>query len=516
MSAFLFRTAKVVDDSSLRLAGTSGLVVADLARGPVLYATARGDSGLSAFRFHTDGQFELIQSVSSAGARKLLGAGDLVTVEVDGSDFVVTTAFYHNAVQAYSLAAGGQMISRTALEDDVIYDPKTDQPGVRDGGSEIALFGADSIESFDINGQPHIAVGASYDGSIMLASLGSNGTITPVSSVFDTDQTHLAGIDDFASTVINGQRYFVAVSPTEQGISVFSLGSDGQFVNVDNVSTGPEIVLGRLTSVEITETAGGTYVIVAGRGNWPVSVFHMDGEGALTLTDRVTGAEAQNIFNSFSITSFSTDGKTFVAFGSDKGGISIFRLADNGKVSLITEIDHDLPSRTGPTDDLIVKMFGDKVFILAAGQAGDGFTSYRFFPDAAGIEHMGSVGNDVIIGSLKHDVLVGLDGNDVIRGKSGGDRILDGDGKDLMWGGPGRDVFEFTTDGKQDKIQDFQDGFDRIDISGAGVTKLSDIQMTQVNSKTLLMAYADETIFVKGYSGSDLSVAQLDTDDFIF
>ncbi len=516
MAAFLFQTAKVADNSSLLLGGVAGLATARVATGVVLYAAARHESGLSAYALQSDGQVQLVQQVTSAGNRFLRGAGDMLSVQIDGNAHLVTTAFYQNTVQTYALNTGGKLFSRAPLTDDVIYDPKTDEPGIRGGGDELALFGADSVVSFSFNDQPHIIVGATYDGGMTLARLETDGSITPVSTVFDTDESHLAAVDDIAITLLNGQRFVVAVSPGEQGISVYRLGDDGSFAFASSVSTGPDIVLGRLTSVEVVETSGGTYVIVAGRGNWPVSTFRLDETGALTLTDRVTGAEAANLFDSYAMTTFTAVGKTFVAIGGDTGGISVFRLSPNGQISLVTEIDHDLPRRTNPTTDLMVEVFGDKIYIIAAGQSGDGFATYRFFPDAVGVEVQGTDSADTIRGGFKSDVLVGLDGDDIIQGKSGADTLLDGGGKDLVWGGPGRDVFEFTADGKQDKLQDFHDGFDLIDLTAAGVDRMSDMTLSQVNAKTVLISYADETLFLKGYAGQDLSAAQIGADDFIF
>ena len=123
----------------------------------------------------------------------------------------------------------------------------------------------------------------------------------------------------------------------------------------------------------------------------------------------------------------------------------------------------------------------------------------------------------MLIGTPKGDVLIGDGGDDRIKGKSGHDRILDGHGKDQVWGGPGRDVFEFAHDDKQDKLRDFQDGFDLIDISAApGVDDLSDVTLSQVNASTVLMDIDGEALFIRGYQNGELSVAQLDASDFIF
>ncbi|MEO1613652.1 MAG: hypothetical protein AAFU55_15050, partial [Pseudomonadota bacterium] len=104
-----------------------------------------------------------------------------------------------------------------------------------------------------------------------------------------------------------------------------------------------------------------------------------------------------------------------------------------------------------------------------------------------------------------------------IKGKSGHDRILDGVGKDLLWGGPGRDVFEFIHDDQQDKLRDFQDGLDLIDLSDApGVDDLTDLDITQVNVANVKIEIDGELLFIRGYGNDALDVAQLGPEDFIF
>ncbi|CAK27816.1 Uncharacterized protein wiht hemolysin-type calcium-binding regions [Synechococcus sp. RCC307] len=83
----------------------------------------------------------------------------------------------------------------------------------------------------------------------------------------------------------------------------------------------------------------------------------------------------------------------------------------------------------------------------------------------------GQNGRDVLNGGGGNDVLLGGGGNDQLRGGSGNDRLVGNQGNDHLWGGAGRDTFVLSEGSGYDRIRDFRDGVDRIQV-GAGVDNL--------------------------------------------
>jgi Ca2+-binding RTX toxin-like protein len=102
---------------------------------------------------------------------------------------------------------------------------------------------------------------------------------------------------------------------------------------------------------------------------------------------------------------------------------------------------------------------------------------------------MGDAGNDGLEGGRGSDVLRGGDGNDGLRGgegndwlrgeagadhlsgDAGDDWLLGAEGRDTLAGGSGADTFAFWDEGDsspiaRDIIRDFEQGRDRIDLSG--------------------------------------------------
>ncbi|MDF2732354.1 MAG: hypothetical protein K0S92_985 [Desertimonas sp.] len=96
-----------------------------------------------------------------------------------------------------------------------------------------------------------------------------------------------------------------------------------------------------------------------------------------------------------------------------------------------------------------------------AGDAG----ADRLFGEAGDDSLDGGRGDDLLVGGGGSDTLTGGGGVDQLRGGGGAD-VLDGKaGQDVMTGGPGADVFAFSVlDGNVDRILDFAEGEDRLDL----------------------------------------------------
>jgi serralysin len=146
-----------------------------------------------------------------------------------------------------------------------------------------------------------------------------------------------------------------------------------------------------------------------------------------------------------------------------------------------------------------------------------------------GIERLlGSAFDDTLTGSAAVNRLGGGAGDDTLTAGAGADRlfgdagddILAGEaGDDQLTGGAGADVFVFTPGSGLDRILDFEDGIDRIAISGFGAAFdtpaewIAAAVQVGVNLDIRLPdpgAATTTTIRIR-----DFSLAQLDADDFL-
>jgi Ca2+-binding RTX toxin-like protein len=158
-------------------------------------------------------------------------------------------------------------------------------------------------------------------------------------------------------------------------------------------------------------------------------------------------------------------------------------------------------------NDVILGLGGsDEMYGGAGNDYLDGGTGYNFMHGDGGNDTLtlkdstnggdafGDEGNDTLIGSdmeFTYTSLNGGAGNDTLRagtgyytsmnGDIGNDVLVAGIGWDQMSGGSGADLFvmgsTWNTEGFADAIYDFEDGIDRIDLRGSGLT-FADLTIT--------------------------------------
>lgn len=126
---------------------------------------------------------------------------------------------------------------------------------------------------------------------------------------------------------------------------------------------------------------------------------------------------------------------------------------------------------------------------------------------------IGGAGNDKIFGGSGQDILLGGSGRDKIFGGSGDDMITGGSGNDWMKGGGGSDTFIFAEGSGHDKIMRFQDGKDKIDLSGYGIEDFSEIEdgISGGFFRTKIELSEEDSITLVGSWN-----VHLDESDFIF
>ena len=118
----------------------------------------------------------------------------------------------------------------------------------------------------------------------------------------------------------------------------------------------------------------------------------------------------------------------------------------------------------------------------------------------------GSSRSNELIGNFGNDTLSGAGGNDTLRGGDGADLLIGGRGNDFLFGGLGRDVFQFNSGSGSDRIRDFENGIDRIQVLGVAFDSLTFAQ----DGNSTLITYGANVIRVDG-----ILPGLLDAGDFI-
>ncbi len=130
----------------------------------------------------------------------------------------------------------------------------------------------------------------------------------------------------------------------------------------------------------------------------------------------------------------------------------------------------------------------------------------------------GEGGSDVLTGGSRSDYLFGGDDSDFLYGggrrdylfgDAGNDVISGGAGNDMLHGGEGYDIFVFAPTEGRDRVLDFTDGEDLLDLTAFGVD-FEDVNVRETSSGVRLDV-GDMRIFLDG-----VDVEAIDATDFLF
>jgi Ca2+-binding RTX toxin-like protein len=93
----------------------------------------------------------------------------------------------------------------------------------------------------------------------------------------------------------------------------------------------------------------------------------------------------------------------------------------------------------------------------------------------------GGTGNDRLSGGTGSDTLDGGTGNDRLSGGTGSDTLDGGAGDDVLIGGPHADRFVFAPGDGTGRIKDFEDNFDKLDLTGFGFATVAEARSFAAN-----------------------------------
>ena len=227
----------------------------------------------------------------------------------------------------------------------------------------------------------------------------------------------------------------------------------------------------------------------------------INGNGTDTITDFSTSEDiirlsALNGLTGFDSLTITQDGDDAVIDLSDLGGGSV-RLEGVSTDDLSADNFQFIMS--GSDDDDTMQGAGNEDYI--SGYAGDDTLS-------------GGGGNDHIEGGSGDDTLYGGAGMDSIYGGAGEDTLEGGEGDDKLHGGEDADTFVFKAGHGNDRILDFANGEDTIDLTAiTAITSFEDLTISKSGNNAV--------IDLTDHGGGKITLQSVDTsvldaEDFVF
>ena len=163
------------------------------------------------------------------------------------------------------------------------------------------------------------------------------------------------------------------------------------------------------------------------------------------------------------------------------------------------------------TERLVGTAFDDK--LTGSDPVGTFDGANRLLGLGGNDELLGLGGDDDLRGGSGNDSINGGEGRDRIEGNRGDDFINGGTGNDNLFGGTGNDffIFEDVTDMGFDRIKDFANGFDQINLSDFGFATFGDVSALASNagSGDMRIDLGVGTIYIEGFTTSDFDASDV-------
>ena len=348
---------------------------------------------------------------------------------------------------------------------------------------------------------------------INVFALGDQMNLTLAAAVPDTADIHVGDVTDIETLTIADRTFALSVSGADAGVTSHWVGHTGAMRLMDALGPEDGLWVSAPTALASAAPGGTPMVIVGAAGSHSLSVLGVGPLGDLQVLTHVTDTRDTRFGEVQAVETFEMGNRAFVVAGGGDDGLSVFELAPDGQLFHLDTVADQVDTTLMNVSDIAATVLGGTAHIFASG-SDTGVTHFALdlsgLPDSLG----GTDAGETLSGGGGDDLIAGLGGNDTLSGGGGDDRLIDGAGQDSLSGGAGADVFVFVADGETDRVTDFEDGLDRIDLSDLPMLYgIGQLTLAQQGNDVRVTA-GNETLLLSADGG--LQVGDLTAEDFVF
>jgi len=434
----LANVQNITDDAVLELNGSEGrMTVATVGTTQFLLATGDDDNGISAFRVEADGTLTNTDNVTDAGALELDNAMDVVTVEVGGHTFAVVAGEDDNGLAVFELSASGKLTNTDNVNDD----------------ATLNLWGATGLATAMVDGVSYVIASGGYDDGLSVFSVSATGQLTNVFNVSDNAARGLDGAQGLTTFTLEGETFLSVSGRDDSAVTIFQVGSGGTLTDVTAVFDDAGLAIGGSRYNTVATVDGTSFVIATGSEDNGLSVLELQGPGGTGSNRPPTDITVQG----GTVTENAGGGTVVARLGAvdPDQGTTPFTFGISGAPGLFEVVGNEIRVASGAQIDYEAQAsFEVKLTVTDAAGAtyGEQFTivvedvaeNVLIGTDSANTL-TGTSGNDEIWGRVGNDTLSGLGGNDTLYGENGADHLDGGLDDDALDGGGGNDVLKGGT-----------------------------------------------------------------------
>lgn len=464
-----------------------------------LYATTLYDGHISSWNI--DGtSLSRLQTDAFAGPLQAGGTSTLNTITLSGGGVGLLTGGGSNGVlQVQQLQGNGSFSSPTNLNSVA--------------SSLTSLHHGETLTLG--NGNQAVYGGLAGADGIGRLIFSSNGTYLSQTLYPDQSQTYADNVTATASATVGGNQYLFTASGTEHGVTLWGVANNGNIVQRDNVGNAQGLWISAPSVMETATVGGKTFLIVGSAGSSSLSVMQVGADNSLTIRDHMLDTQDSRFAGVAAMEVLTHHGQTYVIVGGSDDGISVFVLLPGGQLVARGHLADTTAMGLANVSAITAKSSGNGIDIFVASASEFGITRLRLDTGPAGVTLDAPGGGGSATGGAGNDILSGLNGDDVIRGGGGEDVLRDGAGTDMMVGGAGADIFVLAHDNAVDRINDFEVGIDRIDLSGWPTLRSTNQLTMAMTASGMTITYGDEVLIVRSSTNTTIDHRLLTNADLI-
>ncbi len=483
-----------LDTAARQLMGLSSLDIIMVAGRRYLIAAGEADGGLSSYEILNDGTLIASDDVLFGANSGTQNVRYVNAYMFEGAAYVIPAGRYDNNLAVFQLNASGSFSASQTL---------SGTGTARLTMSEVVMIGTISY-----------LFSANTSAGLDRFTISTGGALTDQSFIADSAAVALGDVSAMASGQLKGRDFLFVASAFDAGISVFRVGADGSLD--PRFLLTPEMVgFNAITTMATAQVGPRFFLLVGSAETDTLMVFRVSKGGKLKLIDSLIDKSETRFERISAIEVFEVEGRSFILAGGADGGITLFELDYRGRLNVLEVVADEFTTTLNNISDIKVEIINGNIFVFVASATESGFTQFELTLEP-GNTIMGGPVRDTIIGTPGDDTIFGRGKRDILDGGAGDDRLIDGRGRDLLTGGPGADVFEFIADGRRDKITDFEQGIDRLDLTDyAGLYSYLDLDIRPRNDGAVIRI-GDEILRIISADEQRIDPDSWVQEDFIF
>ncbi len=368
-----------------------------------------------------------------------------------------------------------------------------------------------AMQVLEFAGGDMAVIAQRWGAGLSLFQLSNAGVLTPVAQILDGAKAYLNGVTDTAILQRGADQLLLAISPLENGISSYRISANGSVEWIDSLGAQNGLPLNGISMLQTVTMAGTDFVVMAATNSDSLTVVRVNPMGVFFQTDHVVDDRNTRFDAIQAFDSFVAQGRFFVVAAGRDAGLTVFELLPNGTLSHVETFALEGGQGLQAVSAIKTEVVGNSVDILMVDARADRILQYDLSLATLG----GRVDAVAGSGDSLDNLIWGSAVADTLNGGAGDDRLHDGAGSDVLTGGAGADVFVFARDGALDRITDFTDGQDLIDLGDWGRIYTAQSLVITPTATGAEVSFGEERLIITSALGGSLA-GLLSDGDFLF